>query len=150
MNMYCPKCGNEISDKALFCSTCGNKIETEDEYDRLRREVLENEPKPLYKSKIYWFILLGLVGIFIYITNNDSNNSQKNENKQSCIGNENCIDKVRFYFTNSGKQILNESYNGNGVFTITGLDPSKGVTFNSTVTTDCNCQLIDVKISDIN
>jgi hypothetical protein len=26
---------------------------------------------------------LGLVGIFIYTTNNDSNNSQKNENKQN-------------------------------------------------------------------
>lgn len=98
-------------------------------------------------------ILLISIVFFFYINNrknNDSNYLQKNENKQSCIGNENCIDKVRFNFTNSGKQILNETYNGNGVFTITGLDPSKGVTFNSTVTTDCNCELINVKTSDIN
>jgi hypothetical protein len=35
------------------------------------------------------------------------------------------------------------------VFKITSLDPSRGITFNSTITTDCNCQLINVKISDI-
>jgi len=76
--------------------------------------------------------------------------SQYEKNKSiECIGNQNCIDKVRLNFTSSGKQILNESYLGNGKFKITGLDPIRGITFNSTISTDCKCNLTDVKISDI-
>ena len=76
--------------------------------------------------------------------------SQYDNNKSSkCIGNESCIDKVRSNFTSSGKQILNENYLGNGKFKITALDPRRGITFNSTVSTDCKCNLTDVKVSDI-
>ena len=69
----------------------------------------------------------------------------------SCVGfgNQDCISQVRLNLTNSGKQILNESYLGEGVFKISCLDPSRGKIFNLTITTDCNCQLINVKISDI-
>lgn len=148
--MFCSKCGNDVLDTSLFCSNCGSKIEIEDEYDRLRREVLENEPKPLYKTKFYWLLLFGLIGIFVYLNNkNSSENSLHTEDNSNCVGNEKCIDKIRLNYTSSGKQILNESYLGNGIFKITVLDPSRGVTFNSDVTTDCNCKLKDIKITDV-
>jgi hypothetical protein len=74
--------------------------------------------------------------------------SNKNE-KSECIGDRNCIEKVRNNFTSTNKTILNESYEGDGIFKIAALDPQRGVTFNATVKTDCNCTILDVKISDV-
>jgi hypothetical protein len=150
--MLCSKCGNEIIDISSYCSNCGNKIEIEDDYTRLRREALENEPPPLYKTKIYWFLLLFLIGTYFIIENKRNSKSiNSNENVINCkgAGNNGCIDRVRYNFTSSGKQILSELYLGDGVFKITGLDPKRGVTFNSTVFTDCNCQLTNVKINEV-
>lgn len=81
--------------------------------------------------------------------NPPNGNSSKAVEKTECIGNQSCITNVRSNFTSTNKTILNESFEGNGVFKITALDPQRGVTFNATVKTDCNCTVLDVQISDV-
>lgn len=77
-------------------------------------------------------------------------NTNVNKDKEigcSGFGNESCIDKVRENFVNTGKQILGEEYLGEGLFGISFLDASKGQTFNSKVSTDCNCKILNVDVS---
>ena len=89
------------------------------------------------------FSLGGLGTIFGFI------DSKKSNAECTGFGNQNCIDKVRSNLTSSGKQILNESYLDNGIFKITSLDPNRGITFNSIISTDCNCRITNVEISAI-
>jgi hypothetical protein len=63
------------------------------------------------------------------------------------FGNESCIDRVRENFINSGNIILGEEYLDNGQFGISFLDPSRGQSYNSKVSTDCNCKIINVVVS---
>ena len=84
---------------------------------------------------------------------NNSTNTNKvinpsNSEKSGCVGfgNESCIDRVRENFTNTGKQILGEEYLDNGQFGISFLDPNRGQTYNSKVSTDCNCKIINVSV----
>ena len=81
--------------------------------------------------------------------NKDNSQPKRDNNRIDCsgFGNQNCINKVRDNFTNSGKQILGEEYLNNGQFGISFLDPSIGQTFNSKVSTDCNCNIINVQVS---
>ena len=72
---------------------------------------------------------------------------KNNEIGCSGFGDESCIDKVRENFTNTGKQILGEEYLDNGQFGISFLDASRGQAYNSKVSTDCNCKVINVDIS---
>ena len=93
-----------------------------------------------YKTFLFFMFIFTVYILFkeiiIPFTNSpESNENVENNSKPVCIGNQDCIDKVRSNFTSSGKQILNEFYLGDSVFKITGLDPSKGVTFNSTIST---------------
>ena len=75
--------------------------------------------------------------------------TESNKSKQGCVGfgNEGCIDKVRDNFNLTGKKILGEEYLGNGQFGISFLDPNRGKTYNSKVSTDCNCKILDVNVS---
>jgi len=83
-------------------------------------------------------------------SNNSTNKviNPSNSEKSGCVGfgNESCIDRVRENFTNTGKQILGEEYLDNGQFGISFLDPSRGQTYNSKVSTDCNCKIINVSV----
>jgi hypothetical protein len=74
-----------------------------------------------------------------------SNNSKAIQN---CVGfgDESCIDKVRDRFNSTGKNILGEQYLGNGQFGISFLDQSGG-TYNAKVSTDCKCDILNVRIS---
>lgn len=99
---------------------------------------------------------LSIVSLFLMSCGNNTsdgntseNNSSNETQKTECIGDQNCISDVRNNFTNTNKTILNESYEGEGIFIITALDPQRGVTFNATVKTDCNCTVLDVQISDV-
>lgn len=76
-----------------------------------------------------------------------NNRSVQSKSGQACNGNEGCIDKVRTNFTNTGKQILGEKYLENGLFGISFLDASKGETYNAEVSTDCNCNIVNVHVS---
>lgn len=73
-----------------------------------------------------------------------NNESQRNE---PCYGSESCIQKVRENFQNTGKQILGEQYLGRGKFGITFLDPSRGEAYNADVSTDCKCNISNVRVS---
>jgi uncharacterized protein (DUF2147 family) len=110
------------------------------------------------------FIAIVIIGLSIKIgskigstlrtdrANSNSSNSNIESlevSKTECIGNQSCITEVRSNFTSTNKTILNESYEGDGKFKITALDPQRGVTFNATVKTDCNCTILDVQISDV-
>jgi uncharacterized protein (DUF2147 family) len=115
---------------------------------------LKNMKKKQITSLIHAFFIIALT--LISCGNNttesnasDSNSSNQTTEKTDCIGNQSCISNVRSNFTSTNKTILNESYEGDGKFKITALDPQRGVTFNATVKTDCNCAVLDVQISDI-
>ena len=73
--------------------------------------------------------------------------TKNNEIGCSGFGDESCIDEVRENFTNTGKQILGEEYLDNGQFGISFLDATRGQAYNSKVSTDCNCKVINVDIS---
>lgn len=65
----------------------------------------------------------------------------------SGFGNEGCINEVREHFGKTSVRILGEQYLGDGVFGISFLDPLMGESYNSRVTTDCNCKVLNVDIS---
>lgn len=78
---------------------------------------------------------------------NVSTQEKESKKETPCIGSENCITFIRNNFRNTGKQILGEQYLGQGQFGISFLDINRGQAFNANVTTDCNCELINVHIS---
>jgi hypothetical protein len=85
-------------------------------------------------------------------SNSNTGNSSSGKNvgtqrQEPCYGSENCIQQVRNNFQNSGKQILGEQYLGRGKFGITFLDPSRGEAYNADVSTDCNCNVSNVRVS---
>ena len=79
--------------------------------------------------------------------NSSSTNSSGTQRQEPCNGSENCIQQVRNNFQNSGKQILGEQYLGRGKFGITFLDPLRGEAYNADVSTDCNCNISNVRVS---
>ncbi len=102
-----------------------------------------------------WWIWLVVGLFFLGVLNKNkktSNPSSSNNQIQNtnCIGNRDCINSVINNFYSTNKTILNESYEGDGRFKITALDPIRGVTFNAFVSTDCNCNITKVNISDVN
>ena len=52
--MYCPNCGNELKDKAIYCHQCGTKIK----YPEVKKEEIKVDNKKYY----------AVVGILILIT----------------------------------------------------------------------------------
>lgn len=78
-----------------------------------------------------------------------SNNEESKSQIKNCIGNQDCISKVREHFTNTNKTILGEEYLGNGKFGISFLDPQRDSDFNAKIWTDCNCIITNVEISAI-
>ncbi len=109
-----------------------------------------NNEKRWYQKWWVWLIILFLIGSILNKKNENNStntiNSSSSINKGSCSGSESCIDKVRQNFTNTGKQILSEHYLGNGKFGISFLDISRGQTYNSEVSTDCNCNILNVNV----
>lgn len=65
----------------------------------------------------------------------------------SGFGNEGCINEVREHFGKTSVRILGEQYLGDGIFGISFLDPLMGESYNSRVSTDCNCKVLNVDIS---
>jgi uncharacterized protein (DUF2147 family) len=75
--------------------------------------------------------------------------NESNKLKEGCqgFGNEGCISKVRDNFISTGKQILGEEYLGNGQFGISFFDPTRGQTYNSKISTNCNCEILNVDVN---
>lgn len=63
--MYCPQCGTQHSDDALFCSNCGLKFaEKEPIQDFMAGTVPPSAPATGYSKKAIAGFVLSLVGMF--------------------------------------------------------------------------------------
>ena len=72
------------------------------------------------------------------------------EENINCIGNENCLNEVRIILKNTYKATLqDEKYLGDGMFHVVFVDLEHQKVFNSTIYTDCNCEIIDVDLKQI-
>jgi hypothetical protein len=105
---------------------------------------MEKANKKWYQIWWVWLILLSVLGKLI-----GDQQKSSTSNLSSCVGNQSCISNVRSNFKNSGKQILGEDYLGEGRFGISFLDARRGLTANAKVTTDCNCNVLNVDVSVI-
>lgn len=108
---------------------------------------MEKSKKKWYKLWWVWLIILFTLGKIIRDPKKSNLSSSVSSISSSCIGNQGCINNVRLNFENSGKQILGEEYLGDGLFGISFLDARRGVSANAKVTTDCNCNIINVDVS---
>jgi hypothetical protein len=102
-----------------------------------------------HKTSILTITSLLLLSVFIYFYSGDKKYKKSINQNNDCIGNSNCITRIRQNYNSTNKQILNESYEGDGKFKITALDPRRGITFNAFISTDCNCEITNTDISDI-
>ncbi len=92
------------------------------------------------------FLLSGILNLVNYYRK--PGKFQVESAEKSCFGTENCISGVRANFNSTGKTILGEEYLGNGKFGISFMDfQHAGNVYNATVWTDCNCTVLDVRIS---
>jgi hypothetical protein len=110
-----------------------------------------NSEKKWYEKWWVWLIVgFFFIGLFTKKDKKTADSISTQSQTSNCIGNRDCISSVRNNFTSTNKTILNESYEGDGRFKITALDPQRGITFNAFVSTDCNCSITNVNVSDIN
>lgn len=108
---------------------------------------MEKVKKKWYQIWWVWLIILFVLGKIIGDPKKYSSSQSSSSSSASCIGNQGCITNVRSNFENSGKQILGEEYLGDGKFGISFLDARRGLSANAKVTTDCNCNVINVDVS---
>jgi hypothetical protein len=108
---------------------------------------MEKNKKKWYQIWWVWVVILIVLGKIVGDPDKSSTSKSSSTNSASCIGNQNCITSVRSNFENSGKQILGEEYLGDGKFGISFLDPRRGLSANAKVTTDCNCNVLNVDVS---
>jgi hypothetical protein len=108
---------------------------------------MEKTKKKWYQIWWVWVVILIVLGNIVGDPKKSSTSKSSSTNSASCIGNQNCITSIRSNFENTGKQILGEEYLGDGKFGISFLDPRRGLSANAKVTTDCNCNLLNVDVS---
>jgi hypothetical protein len=116
----------------------------------------KTENPPLLK----WFIsailisnTIGFIGMyaFVYFKFEKRQNSQieTNTNIPCGSGTEKCITKIRNKFSTTGKTILGEEYLGNGNFGISFIDRNRHGSYTARVSTDCNCGITNVQVSNL-
>ena len=95
-------------------------------------------------------ILLLAMSSFLFIGcgNKKSEDTSKSEEASACSGNgdSSCINKIRSNFKSSGKDIISEQYEGDGIFQIQFIEYGKG-TFNAYIRTDCECEIAHLNIT---
>lgn len=108
----------------------------------------------LWTKKTRW-IATGVVAVMV-IANTGNNNSgvsnstPSSEISEGCSGNgdRSCINKIRTNFKNSGKDIIGEQYDGDGIFQIQFIDYGRG-SFNAYVRMDCECEIAHINITSL-
>ena len=107
------------------------------------------------KSLVMWIVigvaLVGAVSVLVSSNLNSSSSGSKSNNKVSgCTGNgsQNCISEIRQRFKNTGKDIVGEQYEGDGIFEIQFIEYGKG-TFNAYIRTDCDCEIAHINVSPL-
>jgi hypothetical protein len=108
---------------------------------------MEKNKKKWYQFWWIWIIILIVLGKIVGDPKKSRTSKSSPSRSVPCIGNQGCISNVRLNFENSGKQILGEEYLGDGKFGISFLDARRGLSANAKVTTDCNCNLINIDVS---
>jgi hypothetical protein len=83
---------------------------------------------------------------------NNQNSQQmqdQNVNKPcSGPGDQSCSNAIRERFQSKGQEILDLSYNGNGVFMVTFIDNSGNGGSQALVDVSCDCKILDVRIAN--
>jgi hypothetical protein len=84
-------------------------------------------------------------------TNLEKPNSKLSPKRDDCTGtgNEGCISMIRKQLAKTGKNILGEQYLGNGIFGISFMDSQHPGVYDATISTDCNCNIIDTKVKAV-
>lgn len=72
--MFCPKCGKEIPDDALFCSSCGSKIEKSEE--KVEKKKSSSPLKIIIAIISFILILVALIFFIIKYNENKLNKMQ--------------------------------------------------------------------------
>lgn len=77
-----------------------------------------------------------------------TNESNSNYDVSRCTGNgtEGCISEIRQRFRSTGKDIIGEQYDGDGLFQIQFIEYGKG-TYNASVRTNCDCEIANVNVT---
>ena len=173
--IYCSNCGVIIKIDSRFCSGCGfeqldykgspssfsdihsikkNKENSSFEKNVSQEVLVEKSENKIYTKWWFWLIAVILLGALYpkkSSTNLSSESPKSNSSENNCIGvgNQSCIDKVRQNFNNTGKTILGEEYLGDGRFGISFLDSQYAGAYNATISTDCNCNVINSNVKTV-
>ena len=111
-----------------------------------------NKPIISMMAILLWgFIFYSSVPFYYEMYKNWDEKSASNEQLTPCsgLGTDVCIDKVRLNFENTGKTILGEEYLGNGNFGISFIDRNKPGSYSARVSTDCECGITNVQVSNL-
>jgi len=104
-----------------------------------------------YQIFLFLFLIFTIYSlikeIVIPFTNTTSSKNEVENSDKGCsgFGNENCQTQVINSIEKQNKQIFNITYSNNGKFIVTVSDPKRMENFMTTITTDCNCQIIKVE-----
>ena len=104
------------------------------------------------KIIVFLLIMFAIGGVFGLISNNSSIRSvtPSSETSEGCSGNgdRSCINKIRSNFKNSGKDIIGEQYDGDGIFQIQFIEYGRG-SFNAYVRMDCECEIAHINVTSL-
>ncbi len=104
------------------------------------------------KIIVFLLIMFAIGGVFGLISNNSSLPSvtPSSETSEGCLGNgdRSCINKIRSNFKNSGKDIIGEQYDGDGIFQIQFIEYGRG-SFNAYVRMDCECEIAHINVTSL-
>ena len=76
--------------------------------------------------------------------------SNSNDKANGCTGNgsQSCISEIRQRFQSTGKDIVGEQYEGDGIFQVQFIEYGKG-TYNAYIRTDCDCEIAHINITPL-
>ena len=109
MTKFCPNCGEENEDAAVFCRSCGHDLKDVDQRIRTDKRAKTSSNALNFKSLAALVVIVAIVGLmaFSFIGNSNSNDSQNiTLIKENAYG---------FTFVNDGVPYYN--YELDGVFT---------------------------------
>ena len=84
MSQYCHKCGNELTDDAVFCSKCGIKvsISADSEQNKFQLWLKDEKNKRMFIIGIVLFFVVGL-GSYLFFSNMNESDYLKNYGEAS-------------------------------------------------------------------
>lgn len=105
----------------------------------------------LWTNTVRWIISAVFALAVIANAGNDNSVTLSNaSDSNSCTGNgtRSCISNIRSNFKSTGKQIVGEQYDGDGIFQIQFFEYGGG-TYNAYVRVDCNCEIAHLNVRSL-